>query len=203
MSIQVIGLTGQTGAGKSTVSQIFAQHGFAVINADEVARSVAEPEHPCLAEVFAAFGDGVQNPDGTLNRKALAKIVFHDSSRLEQLNHIMHPHITAMIRELIADAAQTGHRFVLLDAPTLFESGADALCDCIVSVTAPAQQRLPRIMRRDGIDENAARERMNAQLSEAFFIAHSDDIIQNDGDLCALEAAAESVVCQIMTKFSV
>ena len=199
--LRVIGLTGQTGAGKSTVSEVFQKRGFAVVNADLIARKVAEPSHPCLHEVFAAFGETVRCPDGTLNRKALAAIVFHDRAQLERLNGIMYPHITAMVREAFAEAERQGKIFALLDAPTLFESGEDALCDCIVSVIAPKDVRKQRIMARDGLTASEADARMNAQLSEEFFTEHSDLVIRNDGTIRDLAAAAENAAAQIIQQY--
>ena len=199
--LRVIGLTGQTGAGKSTVSERFRKHGFAVVNADLIARKVAEPSHPCLAEVFAAFGESVRRPDGTLDRKALAAIVFHDKSQLERLNSIMYPHITAMVLAEFAEAERQGKTFALLDAPTLFESGEDALCNAIVSVVAPREIRKQRIMERDGLTESEADARMDSQLSEEFFTEHSDLVIRNDGTIHDLTTAAENAVTQIEQRY--
>ncbi|MBR7085636.1 MAG: dephospho-CoA kinase, partial [Oscillospiraceae bacterium] len=93
----VVGLTGQTGAGKSTVSKIFVEHGFMLIDADKISHEVMETGSSCLNEVFDYFGDSVRNPDNSLNRKALAKIVFTDKRKLESLNSICYPFITEEI----------------------------------------------------------------------------------------------------------
>lgn len=193
----IIGLTGQTGAGKSTVSEIFAGSGFALIDADKIARYVVEPGMPCLAELFDYFGDAVRNPDDTLNRKALAKIVFTDQKKLESLNSITHPFITEEIFRQINAYHQAGRELILLDAPTLFESRASDFCDMIISVLAPPELRRERIMQRDGITEEAARERMDSQLPEEFFIQHSDYVIRNQSDLAGLYAHAEEVAEKI------
>lgn len=179
----VVGLTGQTGAGKSTVSAIFVKHGFMLIDADQIARQVVEPGMPCLEEIFDYFGDSVRNPDDTLNRKALAKIVFNDKKKLESLNSICYPFITEQIFCKINQFAARNCHFILLDAPTLFESRASDFCDMIISVVANPEIRCARIMTRDSMSEQAARERMSAQLDEAFFIQHSDYVIHNNGNL--------------------
>ena len=176
----VIGLTGQTGAGKSTVSQVFVEHGFALIDADLVSREVVEPGKPCLSELFDYFGEEIRNPDGTLNRKALAQLVFQDKKKLESLNSICYPFITEEIFRRINAYAVQQNQFVLLDAPTLFESRASDFCDMIISVVADAGLRCKRIMKRDSMTEQSARERMNAQLEENFFIQHSDYVIHNN-----------------------
>ena len=200
--IKVVGLTGQTGAGKSEVSQIFKRNGFAVINADLTARQVVAPGSPCLEEIFSLYGDDVRNPDDSLNRRALAEIVFSDKEELSRYNALIFPYINKLIGKQILSLEKSGTEWLLLDAPTLFESRANRLCNCIVSVTAPAAIRLRRITERDGIPEKAAKQRMQSQLSEAFFRSHSDYVICNDADLGALEAAAGEVVCQILAKFN-
>ncbi|MDE6086790.1 MAG: dephospho-CoA kinase [Oscillospiraceae bacterium] len=182
-NLLVIGLTGQTGAGKSTVSEIFAEQNFKIINADQVARDVVEPGMPCLQELAMQFGSGILNPDHSLNRKALAGIVFTDPEKLKLLNQIIHPAIIRNIRELIRDSADAGEKFILLDAPTLFESKADQLCDKIISVIADPQVRCERIMQRDHLTRQSALDRMNSQFTEEYFISHSDYVIENHSSL--------------------
>lgn len=180
MSI-VVGLTGQTGAGKSTVSQIFSENGFAVINADIVAREVMEKDSPCLAEVAESFGSEVIDDSGNLDRKKLAAIVFTDKSKLEMLNSVTYPFITKEILNKINTFSGMGNSFILLDAPTLFESGADKFCDIIISVIADAEIREQRIISRDNLTREQAHNRMNSQSDEEFFVSHSDYIINNNG----------------------
>ena len=178
--IMVVGLTGQTGAGKRTVSKIFAEHGFEVINADLVARKVVEVGKPCLAEIAELFGSGVINDDGTLNRRALGQIVFCNKTKLETLNSVIYPYLTAEILSMIQRFSEEGRKLILLDAPTLFESHSDDFCDIIISVLAEPEIRLKRITERDGISEADAKNRMDSQLSSEFFISRSDYIIENN-----------------------
>ncbi len=188
MSI-VVGLTGQTGAGKSTVSRIFEKNDFAVINADIVARQVMEKDSPCLAEVVEMFGKDVLNADGSLDRKKLAGIVFTDKAKLEILNTITYPYITREILNQINALSDMGRDFILLDAPTLFESRADDFCEIVISVLADAQLRKQRIINRDGLTSEQAQNRMNSQLNEEYFISHSDYTINNNGtseNVCAI-----------------
>ena len=191
--LMIVGLTGQTGAGKSTVSRIFSENGFRVINADIIARKVVEKGTPCLAEISDYFGLSILNADGTLNRKALAEIVFTDRAKLETLDTIIYPYITGEILRLIRKYSAEGEKFILLDAPTLFESRADDFCDIIISVLADADIRLKRITARDNISEEQARQRMNSQLSEDFFISHSDYIIKNNGLIDAVAEISKEV----------
>lgn len=179
--VMVVGLTGQTGAGKSTVSEVFAKNGYMVINADHISRIVVEKGTECLKELVDFFGLLILNPDGTLNRKALASIVFTDKTKLETLNSIIYPYITTEILSQIKRYSENGNRLILLDAPTLFESHSDDFCEIIISVTANPETRKKRIMERDGITAEQAQNRMNSQLDTQYFIDHSDYIIENNG----------------------
>jgi|Cm1ome_4_1110797.scaffolds.fasta_scaffold08263_2 dephospho-CoA kinase len=181
--VTVVGLTGQTGAGKTTISKIFSDNGYMVIDADKVARKVVEKGSNCLYEIEELFGREVLNADGTLDRKALAAIVFTDKTKLETLNTIMHPYITKEILRMIKENSNRGVKLILLDAPTLFESHADDFCEIIISVLADENVREQRIIARDNISHEQARQRMDSQYSDEFFMSHSDYIIRNDGDI--------------------
>ena len=181
-NILVVGLTGQTGAGKSTVAEIFAERAFQVINADQVSRQVVAPGEPCLEKLVDCFGAGILNPDGSLDRKALAEIVFTDQEQLNLLNRTIHPFIIQEIQKQIQEHAVAGQSYILLDAPTLFESKADRLCSRIISVIADQEIRCERIMQRDHLTRQSALERINSQLEEDYFISHSDDILENNAD---------------------
>ena len=191
--LMIVGLTGQTGAGKSTVSKIFSDNGFSVINADLIARKVVEKDTPCLSEISDYFGLSVLNPDGTLNRKALAGIVFTDKAKLETLDTIIYPYITGEILRLIRKYSADGQKLILLDAPTLFESHADDFCDIIISVIADSEIRMKRITARDNISDEQARQRMDSQLSEEFFRSHSHYIIENNGLIDAVNEISKEV----------
>ena len=199
--VMVVGLTGQTGAGKSTVSKVFSANGFSVINADLVARKVVEKGTTCLDEIADFFGSSIISEDGTLNRKALAAIVFSDKAKLETLNTIIYPYITGEILRQIRSFASNGEKFILLDAPTLFESRADDFCEIIISVLADADIREKRIISRDSLTQDEARKRMNSQYDEDFFISHSDYIIHNNGELDAVNEISKEVSDRIKDLF--
>ncbi len=194
---RVIGLTGQSGAGKTTVSRVFSQNGFAVIDADIISREVTEKGQPCLTELSEAFGSDIINPDGTLNRKRLGSIVFSDREKLRQLNGIIYPYIIYRIISRIDELSEEGRELILLDAPTLFEANADDLCDLIISVTADESIRMSRIIARDGITPEAAKKRFESQYSEHFFVNHSDFVIINNKTPDVLAAKAEEVAGKI------
>lgn len=174
-NIKLIGLTGQTGAGKSTVAEYFAKKGFAVINADELVKRVYCENKACLLAVAARFGNDIVNPDGSLNRQLLAKRAFSSKENTKALGELVHPFVLSLtlkeLREIKTD--------VVFDAPQLFESGIDVICDAVVCVLADENIRLKRITARDGLTQEQARQRIDAQLSEEFFRQHSDYIIEN------------------------
>ncbi len=191
--VLVVGLTGQTGAGKSTVSKVFAENGFAVINADMISRTVVEKGTKCLDEISDIFGCGILNCDGTLNRRALGDVVFSDKSKLEALNSIIYPYITSEILKQIKEYSDCGRKLILLDAPTLFESHADDFCEIIISVLAEPETRALRIINRDGITPKQAENRMNSQLDADFFASHSDYVIENNDSMEAVNSISKEV----------
>ena len=199
--VMVVGLTGQTGAGKSTVAKVFKANGFAVIDADIVARKVVEKGSVCLDEIADFFGKDVITDEGTLNRQALAGIVFSDKAKLETLDTIIYPYITGEILNMIKRYSADGVKLILLDAPTLFESHADDFCEIIISVLADADIREQRIIFRDGITSEQARKRMDSQMSEEFFISHSDYIIQNNGQINLVNEISKEVSDRIKDLF--
>jgi dephospho-CoA kinase len=137
----VLGLTGQTGAGKSTLCQYLQQKGCSIIDADQVARDVVEKGSDCIADVILEFGIEYLNMDGSLNRRKLAESVFTDKAKLKKLNDIMFPYIIRNIEEKIQLKKEAEEGIIVLDAPTLFESGCDKFCDKVVSVIATEEVR--------------------------------------------------------------
>lgn len=193
LDVLVIGLTGQTGAGKSTVSKIFAENGFAVINADLISRKVVEKGEKCLDELTEIFSPCILNDDGTLNRKVLGGIVFTDKTKLEMLNSIIYPYITSEILEEIKNYSESGYKLILLDAPTLFESHADDFCEIIISVIADEEIREKRIIKRDGLTQKQAQDRMNSQHDADFFAANSDFVIENNDAIDTVNGISKEV----------
>ncbi len=173
----IVGLTGQTGAGKSTVSHMAEEWGCAVIEADAVAREALAPGSRVLQSLADAFGQDIIRQDGSCDRKLLAARAFSGKENTALLNRITHPWIIQRIREYIDIYRRKNQRLILLDAPQLFESGADTLCRKIIAVTAPENVRKQRIMSRDHLSEQEADLRMQAQYPEKFFRSHADFLI--------------------------
>ena len=194
----IVGLTGMSGAGKSTACGIFDKHGFCVIDCDAVSREVVLPDAPALADIRNCFGEEIICEDGTLNRKKLAGIVFSDALQLKKLDEIIYPFITYNIIEKLA--AKKSPSMILLDAPTLFESGADMLCDCIVSVTADIDICRERIMRRDSLTEEQAGKRLSSQFGPSFYEQRSDFTIRNNGDTKSFAENTEKVIIKIINE---
>ena len=194
-TVPVIGLTGQTGAGKSIISEGLKDYGFYPIDCDRLARAAVEKGSDTLDALVGTFGAEILSDDGSLNRKKLGSIVFSDADRLKKLNAITHPAILKLLEDQIAYAAGLGYAGVLVDAPTLFESGADKLCDTVIAVVAKESERLVRIMQRDGLTEEAALQRIKAQHPIAFYTERSDAVIENDKEPCDALKQALDFLC--------
>ena len=139
--MKVIGLTGPSG--RQGHSRAFTQkHGIPAIDTDRLYRKILIPPSPCLDDLKATFGDSIIRPDGTLDRKALAAIVFSDKAKLSLLNSVTHKYILARVKKRIAYRARRGERAVIVDAPALFESGFDAKCDITITITAGRSREL-------------------------------------------------------------
>ncbi len=177
--MKIIGLTGLTGAGKSTVAQKLMAYGCYHIDADKVAREVINNNENVKTKLKERFGEDVINEDGTTNRPVLASRAFADEQSTNDLNAITHPAVTKEIQSIIKDMEQVGYHGVIIDAIALFESGEDTLCDFTVAVVAPKEIRLERIMNRDNITEEKALERINAQKDESFFTEKADFVLWN------------------------
>lgn len=175
MSI-VIGLTGPTGSGKSSVSRVAEDFGLQVIDCDKTAREVTEKETDGLKALVLAFGEEILLPDGNLNRKALAALAFKDKQSTELLNKTILPYIAELLKK------QAQNRDTLLDAPTLFESGVNNICSKTIAVLADREIRLKRIILRDNLTLKEAETRINAGKSEDFYRARADYILYNNGD---------------------
>lgn len=174
---KLVGLTGKTGAGKSTVSAYLAEKGAYIIDGDIVARKVLETDVTLLPQLKNAFGE-ILNPDGTLNRKKLAEAAFSTPENTDKLNSIMHPAINKAIHNE-ADVAFENYTVVIVDAAAIIESGFADECDLLIVVTAPVEIRKERILSRDRISEKDALIRINAQKDDEFYNRKADYVIKN------------------------
>lgn len=187
----ILGLTGPTGAGKSLLSAYFAKtRGAAVIDADKAARAVTGPG-PVLDRLAEAFGHGILREDGSLDRAALSAKAFSSRENTQRLNAITHPAICEKMREKLDDCLKAGKAFIILDAPLLFEAGANALCTRTLAVLADPALRESRVRRRDSLSPEAAALRISAGQPDEFYLARANGILYNRGDVPELYRQAD------------
>ena len=177
----LIGLTGGIGSGKSTVSAMLAERGAVVIDADRITRELQEPGTPVFEAMVERFGPGIVATDGTLDRQAVADLVFSDTEALKALNAIVHPAVGAEIARRLEAEASTDH-IVILDVPLLVESGRDDLAALVV-VDVDPEIALRRLVEQRGMREDDARARMARQASREDRLARADEVIDNSGSL--------------------
>lgn len=192
----IVGLTGQTGSGKSTVCKALTDRGIAIIDCDKISREVINKAE-VLEKLVDYFGTGIMYADGTLNRRELAILAFSDEENLIFLNSVMYPQITKVVKEQISKLKEKGENIIILDAPTLFESKANVLCDKTIAVIADKEVRLERIVKRDNITKQEGKIRMKAQHTNDFYTDRCGLVIENDGDLQSLEQKAVRVIDSI------
>lgn len=198
--MKVLGLTGPSGAGKGEVAAMLRRdYGFPVLDADAIYHQLLLPPSPCLDALVREFGNDILCADGTLNRPALGSIVFTDSSRLKILNTIAHGYVMQEIRRQLSELRMDGAAVAVIDAPQLFEAGAERDCDLVLAVLAKTERRVERICARDGISPLRAEERIAAQHNDAFFRTHADAVIENDGTLAELQEK----LCRILKSWGV
>lgn len=179
----IIGLTGPSGSGKGTISSLFAAYGVPSIDTDRVYHDLLIPPSACLDELAERFGREILMADGSLDRKALAAVVFatdREEAR-EDLNRITHKYVLARVRERCRDLEASNCPAVLVDAPLLFESGFDRECDYTLAVLSAYEKRLDRIMARDGMTKEAAEARLRAQKPDEFYMGRADTVVFNNG----------------------
>ncbi len=196
----VIGITGPTGAGKTTVLDVLRAMGGAVADCDAVYHGLLRSDVSMQNALKARFGGKIFDETGGLRRRELGAIVFKDESALADLNAITHRHIIAELRRMVALAEAQGRPAIALDAIALLESGAGELCDVTIAVTAPQETRVARIMAREGIPKEYALARVRAQKPDSWFEARCTYTLRNDGTQAELEAGARALLTQILDK---
>lgn len=188
--MKIIGLTGPTGSGKSTVSKIAENLGFAVIDCDKVAREVSNKKE-IIEKLVIAFGEDVVK-NNKLDRKALAKVAFSSNQNTELLNSIMLPKISSEIEEIISGFGS--NECILLDAPTLYESGIDKKCDAVIAVLADEDIRRMRIISRDNLTAEQADIRLSAAKEDNFYKEKTEHILYNNGEKEEFFTNAEKIL---------
>lgn len=185
-----IGLTGGIASGKSTVADMFADHGIPIIDTDVIARQVVMPGQPALDEIRRFFGDAVFDEDGLLDRAAMRKLIFADSGRRRRLESILHPRIQQeTIRQ--ADAANGDYQVIVV--PLLIESRLRDAVDRILVVDCDQKAQIQRLLARDAESEPQARRILATQASRDERLAIADDVINNDADLASTRSQVDKL----------
>lgn len=178
----ILGITGNIASGKSTVAGGFARLGAALVDADQLARDVVASGSPVLDQLAERFGDDILREDGQLDREKLSAIIFADPEARQELNRIMHPAIGQLaIERLQKLKKKPGIPLVVYEAPLLFEAGAEGRVDQVLVVKIDSQVQLARLMQREGLDEDAARLRIDSQMPQDEKLARADYVIDNSG----------------------
>lgn len=179
---RAIGLTGGIGSGKSTAARRFAELGAAVYQADEISRQALEPGAACYQQVIDAFGEGIRSKDGSIDRKALARIVFSDEEKRKALNAIIHPYvIDQLFSRAKNDLSSKRGAIAIFDVPLLFESGIDAEMERNIVVVCDEEERVHRVVERDGASREQALARIRAQMPEEEKRLRADYVLDNNG----------------------
>ena len=195
--MKLIGLTGGIGSGKSTVATLCRERGWRVVDADGIARDVVKPGRSALAELAAAFGEDILLSDGSLNRKELARRAFVDKEHTELLNSITHPRIQAETQRQFDEAREEGYDFAVYDMPLLVDNGLDKDMDYVIVVDVAVEERVRRLVTSRGLEEDDARRRIAAQVTDEVRLAAATHVIDNNGTLEQLRARAAEVMNRI------
>lgn len=189
----VLGLTGNIGCGKSSLSNIFKKNEIHIIDADIISRQIFDDKR-VLEDVFKYFGEEIKNSDNTLNRKALGRIVFNDNNKLIQLNSLTHPRIRAKILNEVENIKLQGENIVLIDAALLVEGGYLEILDKLIVVVCDEEVQINRIQLRDNCSKQDALSRINSQISQREKSKYGDYIIDNSGTLMQLQKKADEFI---------
>jgi dephospho-CoA kinase len=190
--MRLIGLTGGIATGKSSVDRMLAARGATVIDADALAREAVLPGEPTLERVVRRFGTGVLQPDGALDRRLLGEIVFADPQARHDLERITHPRIIELSQQRIATALASDAPLVVVDIPLLYEGERDTTFQDVLVVYAPPNVQIRRLRDRNGLDETAAQQRLDAQLPIDEKRRRATWVIDNSGDLEATEREVDA-----------
>ena len=191
----IIGITGSSGAGKSTVCELLSKkYNMQIINADAIAKELSKKGTDYIKDIVSKFGKDIVDENGDLRRKKLGEIIYTNDSKREELNSCTFKYIKKEIFKKIEKMNQDN---IVIDAPLLFESELDKICDRIIGVISKKQLQIERIVSRDNIDYDHATMRLDAQQKDEFYIKKCDAIIENNHDIKQLEQQIEELACKL------
>lgn len=200
--MRVIGLTGSIACGKSTVSDFLKSRGFPVVDGDQLSRELTQPGSPVLGEIRRAFGEDYFSASGSLNRRALGRLIFSDPAARQALDDLMAPHLESLTLGRIGEARAAGAALCFLDMPLLFEKGYDRFCDAVWSVWLPPDLQLSRLMDRDGYSREEAESRIRSVLSSDEKAARANRVIDNSGTPDQTFAIVENLLQEEISRAS-
>ncbi len=189
----VLGLTGNIGCGKSSVSTIFMENNIKVVDADIVARQIFDDKN-LLNEVFSTFGESIKNQDGSLNRRALGNIVFNDDEKLILLNNLTHPKIKQKILSKVEEYKNQGEKIVVIDAALLIEDDYIPYIQKLILITCRKEIQINRIIARDNCTKEEAISRINSQMSQEEKVKFADYIIDNSNSFEELQKKVLEII---------
>ena len=192
--MKIIGVTGRSGCGKSSVTRLFASEGYPCIDADVISREVLEPGSACIKQLQNAFGSDIVNESGVLRRRLLADRAFATPEGTARLTAITHPEILRRINVHLQEAESSGARLAFVDGAVIVGTPFAARCDALLVITAPYEQSVARICARDGIAPAMARRRLDAQTPEQTLREAADFVLENNSTPECLEERALSLL---------
>lgn len=195
--MKIIGLTGGIASGKSTVTSMLRENGYTVIDTDKIAWQLSEPQQPLWQAYFARYGTQVINADASLNRQAVASIVFASSEEKAWMDSTAHPMIRSAVEQAIESAKKSGEAVVFLDVPLLYEVGWDKMADVVWLVYVDEQVQLNRLMARNNFAEAEAKRRIAAQMPMREKRARAEIVIDNNGSLTELEEQVKAQLAKL------
>ncbi len=191
-----IGLTGGIGSGKTTVADMFANHGVPIIDADEIARALVDPYQPAYAEIIETFGKDIVDSDGSIDRDKLRQLVFDDAQRRQKLEAILHPRVRTEIHH---QSMELDAPYCIIVIPLLIEANQLDLVERVLVVDLDEDTQLQRVSARSGLSEAEVRKIIAAQIERNERLRHADDVIENNSDLASLEAQVEKLHRRYLT----
>jgi dephospho-CoA kinase len=197
--VKLVGLTGGIASGKSTVSEILARQGAAIINADVLAREVVEPDRQAWTEIVKTFGTAVLQPDRALDRQKLRAIIFDDPAARKKLESIIHPQVRALAEQRIREHAAAGYAVIVYEVPLLFEGNLQEWLRPVILVACDVDTQRKRLQSRDNLSAVQAQKHIEAQMSLEEKRRLANYVIENNGSLEDLERQVQAVLEKIKT----
>ena len=189
--MKIIGVTGSSGAGKDTLCEILEnKYNAEIVDADKIARELSKKGTMYLQSIVESFGSGIVDRKGELNRKKLASIIYEDDKKREELNKLTFIYVVDEIKKRINKIKK---KIIVVNAPLLFESNLDQVCDFVIAIIAERNVQIERIMKRDNIKADEAEKRLNIQNTNKFYIENADFIIHNKGDIKDIEKQLKDI----------